>query len=256
MVIRTPVGGGIRGGHYHSQSPEALLHPHAGPEGRVPVEPLRRQGPARSGRSATTIRCCSSSPSASTAPPRATCPRATSPCRSARRVVRRASTSRSSRGARCSTRRSIAAAEGRGEQGIDGRGRRPAHALAARHRHDPRSSVEEDRPRRRRARGAQELRLRRGDPRARLREGVPPPRGAAGARHGLRHAVPVHARERVPAPTLTASSPRSFETASTEMARFEFKLPDIGEGVAEGEIVGWLVKAGEASSRKTSRWSR
>src|SRR5438874_1173550 len=24
VVIRTPVGGGIRGGHYHSQSPEAL----------------------------------------------------------------------------------------------------------------------------------------------------------------------------------------------------------------------------------------
>ena len=25
VVIRTPYGGGIRGGHYHSQSPEALL---------------------------------------------------------------------------------------------------------------------------------------------------------------------------------------------------------------------------------------
>ena len=25
VVIRTPVGGGIRGGHYHSQSPEALF---------------------------------------------------------------------------------------------------------------------------------------------------------------------------------------------------------------------------------------
>src|SRR3954463_10941808 len=30
-----------------------------------------------------------------------------------------------------------------------------------------------------------------------------------------------------------------------DMARFEFKLPDIGEGVVEGEIVKWLVKAGD-----------
>ena len=29
------------------------------------------------------------------------------------------------------------------------------------------------------------------------------------------------------------------------MSLFEFKLPDLGEGVVEGEIVKWHVKAGD-----------
>ena len=32
------------------------------------------------------------------------------------------------------------------------------------------------------------------------------------------------------------------------MSKFEFKLPDIGEGVTEGEIVGWLIQQGDSVS--------
>ena len=44
VVIRTPVGGGIRGGHYHSQSPEALFIHTPGLKVVCPSNPLDAKG--------------------------------------------------------------------------------------------------------------------------------------------------------------------------------------------------------------------
>ena len=44
LVIRTPVGGGIRGGHYHSQSPEALFIHIAGLKVVCPSNPYDAKG--------------------------------------------------------------------------------------------------------------------------------------------------------------------------------------------------------------------
>src|SRR5919199_2328197 len=44
MVIRTPVGGGIRGGHYHSQSPEALFIHTPGLKVVAPSNPIDAKG--------------------------------------------------------------------------------------------------------------------------------------------------------------------------------------------------------------------
>ncbi len=44
MVIRTPYGGGIRGGHYHSQSPEALFAHTAGLKVIIPSNPYDAKG--------------------------------------------------------------------------------------------------------------------------------------------------------------------------------------------------------------------
>src|SRR5688572_23780144 len=44
LVIRTPVGGGIRGGHYHSQSPEAYFIHTAGLKVVCPSNPYDAKG--------------------------------------------------------------------------------------------------------------------------------------------------------------------------------------------------------------------
>jgi len=49
MVIRTPYGGGIRGGHYHSQSPESLFIHTAGLKVVCPSNPYDARGLLASG---------------------------------------------------------------------------------------------------------------------------------------------------------------------------------------------------------------
>src|ERR1051325_8772212 len=44
VVIRTPYGGGIRGGHYHSQSPEAYFVHTPGLKGVIPSNPVDAKG--------------------------------------------------------------------------------------------------------------------------------------------------------------------------------------------------------------------
>ena len=70
VVIRTPVGGGIRGGALPLAVARGAVHPHARPQGRRAVATRTTRRACCSRRSARTIRCCSWSRSASIARPR------------------------------------------------------------------------------------------------------------------------------------------------------------------------------------------
>jgi 2-oxoisovalerate dehydrogenase E2 component (dihydrolipoyl transacylase) len=57
--------------------------------------------------------------------------------------------------------------------------------------------------------------------------------------------APVEKAPEVPAPTPAAPPPRKDEAPAANVGRV-FKLPDVGEGTAEAELVGWHVKVGDA----------
>jgi pyruvate dehydrogenase E2 component (dihydrolipoamide acetyltransferase) len=60
--------------------------------------------------------------------------------------------------------------------------------------------------------------------------------------------APATAPRAAPAPSAssTARAPQPASSAASAGSTIEFKLPDIGEGIAEGEIVKWLVRVGDA----------
>ena len=199
MVIRTPVGGGIRGGHYHSQSPESHFIHIAGPEG------------GRARRTRTTRRACSSAPIRDPDPvlffePKRIYRAAKGevpegeyavPLGQGERSTREGSAGHARRLGRDAARGRSAAREAAAEgiecEIIDLRTLWPLdiETIVASVKKTGRAVVVHEAP--------QHLRLRRGARRAHQGAVLPPPRGAARARDRVRHAVPVHARDGVPA---------------------------------------------------------
>ena len=135
VVIRTPVGGGIRGGHYHSQSPEALFIHTPGLKVVCPSNPYDAKGLLLACDPRRTIRCSSSSRSASTAPRKGEVPEGdyTVPLGKAK-VVREGTQVTVLALGRDGARRRSRRREQAAERGHRRRGHRPAHAVAVRHR--------------------------------------------------------------------------------------------------------------------------
>ena len=138
IVVRGPCGGGVHGGPFHSQNPEAYFMNVPGPQDRGPRHRRRRQGPDDRRHPRPRSRASSSSTSSCTAASRRTCPTASIvvPDRQGAPRPARARTSRSSPTRPCSTSR-WRRRRRRPKDGIERRGPGPAHAPAPRRGGDP-----------------------------------------------------------------------------------------------------------------------
>src|SRR6185312_6925230 len=123
------------------------------------------------------------------------------------------------------------------------RGRRRPLPQAAR-RGDAARLRGKDGARRDRPGGAARRWLRRRDRGAPRREGDPRPARSRDPRDGLRRSLPLLVT-RGRAHPFAGAGGRGRRAGSLFLMAYEFKLPDLGEGVREGEVARWLVEVGQ-----------
>ena len=255
VTIRTPCGGGIRGGQTHSQSPEGIFTHVCGIKVVMPSTPYDAKGlliasiedddPVVFFEPKRLYNGPFDGDANKPAVPWSTHPKGevpdgyyTVPIGKAE-VVRKGSCGHDGR-----VRHHDLRMRGRGQGARHRRGNhRRALDGAAGHRHDLHVG-QEDRSLPDRARSDALLRFRRrtfGDDPGRVLLG---PRGADRPRRRLGHALSARVRMGVlPRSAARGCGPEGRDGG--RMTRYVFKMPDLGEGTVEAEVVAWHIKVGD-----------